>query len=383
MSRPFAVPFALAAVLAAVQPAGAAIDAQSASRLADAVRSGITRPEACRTHADLAALVKTQSPSGIVRIPAGCFRLDRPIDVSASVQVLGAGAAKTLLVLAAEAPRRQSPVLLRVSGPGANGRVSGIGFVGHPDPDDAEGDYALTVRNASDYRVDASYFQGFGFAAVRLDATTRAVVDSNVFVDNYKPKIRNLGYGVAVYGTGAWRDEQRIGGPDAVFVEDNVFVGSRHAIAANAGAHYVFRHNLVTRNHVSCAVDAHGPSFGSAHGTQLVEIYRNRIADPAKDWCAIGIRGGGGAIFENEIVGVRHPILLFLEWGTPESAKQSYPAPEQVHGLYVWGNRVPAGTTEVVESNDSRGFVQRNRDYHLTRPANYTPFTYPHPRRAS
>jgi hypothetical protein len=184
---------------------------------------------------------------------------------------------------------------------------------------------------------------------------------------------------VVVYGKGYWADDLQPGGPQATFVEDSLFIGNRHAIAASAGAHYVFRNNQVLNSVEACAVDAHGMGYSSAHGTQYVEIYRNTIQQPVYDECGIGIRGGGGVIFENSIGGYKNPILLILEWGTPDKYKSEYPALDQIQGLYIWDNQMRGGHSDPQVDETGVGFIQAGRDY-FTQPLDgYTPYTYPHP----
>jgi hypothetical protein len=230
-----------------------------------------------------------------------------------------------------------------------------------------------------DFRVDHSYFEDFGFAGVRVEGLSSGVIDHTIFIDNYKSGINNLGYGVTVYGDNRWDEVVQPGGAQATFVEDSLFVGNRHAIAANAGAHCVFRDNQVMHGIVACGVDAHGMGFGSAHGTRYVEIYRNVIEDPVYDLCGIGIRGGAGVIFENTIQGYKNPILLILEWGTPENYKSEYPAMDQVQDLYIWNNQIKGGHSEPQVDETGVGFIEAGRDYFIEPLPGYVPFEYPHP----
>jgi hypothetical protein len=205
------------------------------------------------------------------------------------------------------------------------------------------------------------------------------VVDHAIFVDNYKRGIDNLGYGVVVYGGNIWAGELEPGGAQATYVEDSLFVGNRHAIAASAGAHYVFRNNQVLHNVVACAVDAHGMGYGSSRGTRYAEIYRNTIGSPVHNWCGIGIRGGAGVIFENTIEGYKNPILLILEWGTPNALKSEYPAFDQVQELYIWDNQITGGPSEPQIDETGVGFIEAGRDYFTAPKPGYVPYEYPHP----
>ena len=119
--------------------------------------------------------------------------------------------------------------------------------------------------------------------------------------------------------------------------------------------------------------------YGSAHGTRYVEIYRNIIGDPVYDWCGIGIRGGAGVIFENNIQGYKNPILLILEWGTPEVYKKYYPAFEQIQELYIWENQIQGGHSNPQVDETGLGFIEADRDYFTEPLSGYIPYEYPHP----
>ena len=191
--------------------------------------------------------------------------------------------------------------------------------------------------------------------------------------------INNLGYGVAVYGANQWSADPQLGTAEANYVEDCTLVGSRHAIAASAGAHYVFRHNVVQANVVAHAVDAHGMGWGNARGTRAVEIYANLIEKPKDKSAGIVIRGGAGVIFNNTIIGYRNPILLVVEWGTPEALKSSYPAFDQMNDLWIWDNTDGRGAVEPVVDETAIELVGQGRDYFIDTARGYEPYLYPHP----
>jgi len=361
-----------------------------ASRSADHPASALQRllaaqladPNMCPTgeSQDIQEIVDAVGSGGVIRLPEGCYRITSTIKISPCTQLFGAGADRTILYRGPGKFYTQSMMSLS-GGTNANcvTQISGLAFIGVRDTNDMNEDYGLIVSNVSDFRVDHSYFEGFGFAGVRVEGASKGVVDHSIFVDNFKRGINNLGYGVTVYGENHWEAEPQPGGPQAIFVEDSLFVGNRHAIAANAGVHYVFRNNQVLHGVVACGVDAHGMGFGSAHGTRYVEIYGNVIEDPIYDWCGIGIRGGAGVIFNNMIVGYKNPILLILEWGTPDAYKARYPALDQIQDLYIWDNQIKGGPTEPQVDETGLGFIEQGRDYFTQPLTGYIPYIYPHP----
>ena len=330
--------------------------------------------------AEVQAWVNAADADGIVRLPAGCFQITTPIGVPAGRRVYGAGLDQTILYRDPELARdRDTPILTVFGRSDQLTQVSGIAFVGVRDTKDTAQDYGLRLSNNASFRIDHCYFEGLGFAGVRVDGNSRGVIDHSMFVDNYKQGIDNLGYGVVVYGSGVWAEDPRAGTDQAVFIEDSVFSGNRHSVAASSGSHYVFRHNHVLRNVEACSVDAHGPGYGSTHGTRYVEIYDNVIEASVHAECGIGIRGGDGVIFRNTLRGFRAPILLILEWGTPESQKASYPALDQIRELWLWDNATPSGAVVPLLDAEAKGFIRAGRDYFATAKPGYEPYPYPHP----
>lgn len=349
--------------------------------LQQAIASKLANPEACPggDASDVQQIVDGATGRS-VSLPEGCYRITSTINIPPCTQVVGAGADKTILYRDPE--KQYFSTILRITGKSDTAcetQISGMALIGVRDTNDTLEDYGLIISDVQDFRVDHSYFEGFGFAGVRVEGVSNGVIDHTLFIDNYKSGIDNLGYGVAVYGDDRWDQAVQLGGAQATFVEDSLFVGNRHAIAANAGAHYVFRDNQVLHSIVACAVDAHGMGYGSPHGTRTVEIYRNVIEDPVYDWCGIGIRGGAGVIFENTIRGYENPILLILEWGTPDRYKSEYPALDQVQDLYIWNNLIQGGASEPQVDETGVGFIEQVRDYFTTPLSGYTPFEYPHP----
>lgn len=357
-------------------------DAHPATSLQRILVSQLLNPDMCPTgdSQDVQQIVNAADSSGIAHLPEGCYRITSNINIPPCTHLIGAGVGKTILYHDPETFYSQA--ILRLKGKSDNScvtQISGLALIGVRDTNDTSEDYGLIISDVIDFRVDHSYFEGFGFAGVRVEGTSSGVLDHAIFVDNFKHGINNLGYGVTVYGENQWVTDPQPGGSQAIFVEDSLFVGTRHAIAANAGAHYVFRNNQVLQGVVACGVDAHGMGFGSAHGTRYVEIYHNVIRDPVYDWCGIGIRGGAGVIFENTIRDYKNPILLILEWGTPDDYKSKYPALDQVQDLYIWDNQITGGHSEPQVDETGVGFIEAGRDYFTEPLPGYMPFVYPHP----
>lgn len=331
--------------------------------------------------ADIQAAAEQLPDGGVIRIPEGRAEAVGTLVVPGGIRLAGAGAEKTVLFRGPATGAKENAPIVRIEG--ANGkpvRITGLGLVGVLDPESASWDTGIYLRDCLDFRVDHCRLQRFGMAGVSVNGRSRGVVDHCLFVGNYKKAIANVGYGVCVMGTGRWRDEAALGSADAVFIEDCEFIGSRHAVASNAGAHYVFRHNHVHGNDVSHAVDAHGPGYGSAHGTQWVEVYDNVVEKPAGGtMAAVVIRGGGGVLFNNALRDYRAGIWLTLDYDVKIDWSRPYPIPEQVRDLWCWGNTLDGRPAEPVVPTRSANHIKAGRDYHLAPRPGYRPFTYPHP----
>ncbi len=353
-----------------------------AASLQRAISARLADPGSCppRGSQDVKQAIEAVGPDGVVRLPEGCYRITTTVIIPPGIKLVGAGADRTILFR--DPQDTFSQPILKVQGvpiaPGGT-QISGLSLVGVRNTEDTGQDYGITLSGVPGFRIDHCYFEGFGFAGIRINGTSNGVIDHDVFIDNFKKGIDNLGYGVVVYGANQWLDDPQPGGSQATFVEDSLFVGNRHSIAASAGAHYVFRYNQVLGGVEACGVDAHGMGYGSSHGTRYVEIYQNVIDDPEDNWCGIGIRGGAGVIFKNTIRGYQNPVLLILEWGTPENLKESYPALDQVRDLYIWDNGTTTGLVDPRVDETGKGFIEVGRDYFVQPKPGYSPFQYPHP----
>jgi Right handed beta helix region len=357
-------------------------DAHPASSLQSTLASRLENPDLCPTGTsqDVQQIVNSAGSDGVVSIPEGCYRMTATVNIPGGIELVGAGVDKTILYRDPDSTYWQP--ILQVRGdkdaPGGT-HISGMAFIGVRDSNDIGQDSGVVILDVMNFRVDHCYFEGFGWAGVRVLGSSSGVIDHAIFVDNYKVGIDNLGYGVGVYGEDKWATDLHIGGAQGTFVEDSLFIGNRHAIAASAGAHYIFRYNHVLHGIVACAVDAHGMGYGNARGTRFVEIYQNVIEEPIYHWCGIGIRGGSGVIFENTIRDYKNPILLILEWGTPNSYKSKYPAFYQVQELYIWDNKITGGPSEPQVDETGVDFIKAGRDYFTKPMPGYVPYVYPHP----
>ena len=329
---------------------------------------------------DIQAAVDRLPQGGVVRVPAGEVEAIGTITLNGGVSLVGAGWEQTKLYRGPGSDMMKGGTI--ISADGSNGKpiaISGLNLVGFLDPTSNGWDNGISVRDATDFRLHHCRFQRFGASAVGVRGKSRGVVDHCLFVDNFKPPINNVGYGVVVMGTGEWRDDLAPGSADSVFVEDSEFIGCRHAIASNAGARYVFRYNHIHGNVVGQAVDCHGTGYGSKHGTQWIEVYENLIEKPAGGYLAMYLRGGGGVVFHNTIRGYFGGIGVTLDADPKEDWTRPYPIPDQIGNMWLWENTLNGQAILPFIPPRSANHIQLDRDV-FTRPLpGYQPYQYPHP----
>lgn len=329
---------------------------------------------------DIQAAVDRLPEGGTVHVPAGEAEAIGTLRLSGGIRLLGAGWEQTKLFRAAASdPHAGGSVIVADGSNGKPIEIAGLNVVGFLDDATDGWDNGISLRNATDFRVHHCRLQRFGASGISVNGRSRGVVDHCLFVDNFKKTINNVGYGVMVMGTGEWREDLVPGSSDSVFIEDCEFIGSRHAIASNGGARYVFRHNWVHGNDNSQAVDCHGPGYGSAHGTQWVEIYDNLIEKPIGGLTAIMLRGGGGVVFRNTVRDYVVALVLTLDFDQKLDWSRPYPIPEQIGNMWCWDNTINGKPVGPIVPPRSANHIQEGRDY-FTRPLpGYEPFTYPHP----
>jgi hypothetical protein len=311
-----------------------------------------------------------------VKIPAGdCNWGTQQLNVPGGVYLQGNGKDSTILRRVGTVS--ESAYLIKYDC--SNGRkaiLTDMTLIGNGNG--AIHDKGLGLLNGCvDFQVTNSKFTKFVFAGIYVDGAIkqRGVIYKNDFIDNYSSSLRNLGYGVVVYGDGTW-PALELGTQNAVFVEDNVMKGNRHHIASNNSSRYVFRYNTVIANDLTkdfAMTDAHGKS-SSPTGSRSWEIYKNTYSaelTKGRVYSAIGIRGGDGVIFDNTVASnIAYPVTLEIEGATCGT----YPATGQIHQAWI--------TSSGTITNQCSASIQLNRDYYTTAKSGYVPYPYPHPLRS-
>jgi hypothetical protein len=167
----------------------------------------------------------------------------------------------------------------------------------------------------------------------------------------------------------------------------------RHYIASADGARYIARYNTITANANSGedVFDTHG--YGASgpgnRGVRKCEIYENTVNFENGNWWFQIRDSGDGVIFNNTATGMlAQSEFLYLNHSCCNANNcGSYPLPDQVRSLYLWGNVVngtaynSARETRHCEDETGYPFFQKNRDWFDYPMPGYSPLSYPHPLR--
>ncbi|HEX7643155.1 MAG TPA: hypothetical protein VF472_13200 [Burkholderiaceae bacterium] len=336
-------------------------------------------------YVDVSAALNRSGLGTTIQIPAGdCNWGTAQLSVPAGIFVQGAGRDATTIRRQGRVSNTNFLVAFDCSN-GLRASFAGIALVGNGNGTIEDNGLGL-LNGCSDFAVFDSQFSNFTFSGLYVGNAPgeRGVIYNNNFINNFSASLANLGYGVVVYGGGAW-PALSLGSQNAVFVEDNFFSGNRHNIASNNGSQYVFRHNAVVGQDAAkdyAMTDAHGLS-SSPRGSRSYEIYENQYTTNLSSGlqrAAIGIRGGDGVIFNNT---ASDAIARTIELTVEGFSCGAYPGPDQIRVLYIWNVSPNPGNifSQNGVANDCPASVQLGRDYFLQEMPGYIPYMYPHPLR--
>lgn len=314
----------------------------------------------------------------LVTIPSGtCDWESNELKILGGISIKGSGKKSTIVRGSSESNK----TLITVDClNGKTSKISDLTLLGKGNPAIWDGGI-IFFNSCKDFIVSNSAFSNFVNFGINVRGDARGVIFQNYFVNNYREGQTGgtTGYGVVVYGNSTWLPLE-LGTENAVFVEDNYFIGNRHDIASNDGSRYVFRYNKVVeleRTKNFGMVDAHGFN-SSPRGSRSWEIYNNtfrtQLTTPDKARTVVAIKGGDGVVFNNILTNpdtVTNMIELFSE------NKAAYPAKDQMTSGYFWNNK-PNTLRNSAPSNYVEG-----RDYFLYAKPEYKPYIYPHPLRST
>ena len=357
----------------------------------------VTTAASCEI-ADVQAAIDDAGAGDVVQIPAGTCDWGGATATSvAGIRLRGAGMGQTTIRRSSAASG--SYALEIDCDNGLRAELSDIAFEGLDD-DDVLDNGVLLDNGCRDFKVHDARFAKFSMAGLEIDGSrSRGVVSASEFGDNLR---EGWGYGIVVYGDYDWPTLD-LGGPEAVFVEDNYFSTNRHSIASNYGSRYVLRHNtLVTTNasRNTSMVDAHGRQDGSARGSRGWEIYDNHLLfdDDGYQADGISIRGGDGVIFNNTLTHSHQGRIAYVaqfviedngcaDTEPVQGPAGPYPVPDQTRAAWVWNNTWDGDAEDRIRTSDGNSFdcgyyLQEGRDYFQFAKPGYVPYAYPHPLRA-
>lgn len=395
------------------------------------------------SYVEVAAAVQSavEAGGGTVCLPACVSEWwEEPIGMPTGIGLVGAGVDATIL-------RSHAYRIFNINERGSSAepfRITGIRFEGYDSAAGTTVHNIIRFESVQDFRIDHCHLTGCRYC---IAADSRAgsphstgVIDHNV-IERGASDYESV-YCVSV-GPRPWLEDMGLGSGDAVFIEDNILSRCGHPAATFGGGHYVFRHNAVVD---SSSLDGHGPGFESTgRGTRAVEVYGNEFVhheDPGegnngRGWTAIGLRAGGGVIFDNTFRFHSYGVRFSIDTGTvgrtrgapcsgcaegdcwaagdtcfvdaPDCYRYdagayacsgcedgchrlaetyAYPSLDQVHDMWIWNNThddVTYGDTVYLYANDAENMILEDRDYHRREPSvaadgfAYVPFAYPHP----
>jgi uncharacterized repeat protein (TIGR02543 family) len=296
----------------------------------------------------------------------------------------------------------------------------------------------LGLRGTDFYLHDCKfqYFSNRAVGVSHLQNRGKGVISNNEFLDNIALESdggysKAYGINISVWGDVTSWVSVSPGTDNFVYVEDNYFSRMAPAIAGSEGALYVFRYNttelFVTED---SHVDLHGgrpehlnPDY--QYASRFAEVYGNTFrATPESDPLyiqpqtrALNFKGGEAIVFNNTFEGFSGYVIGLLNTGAwyddyfdhpADYDIPDYPIPYQIgyesgdqygtghsgtdpdtYGdgdVFIWNNEyVDCGqvlyTPTFTYDGVTYDYIQEGRDFHRTARPDYTPYTYPHPRR--
>ncbi|MCK4828396.1 hypothetical protein KA005_72370, partial [bacterium] len=259
---------------------------------------------------------------------------------------------------------------------------------------------------ADNIRIDNNTFH-HGKHAI-LFYNPKGCIDNNYF---YNGNLTiEYSAGSNAYAHASWVS-MAAGGVDALFVENNHFIGdaaytagyTNEQIGTFNGGKIVIRYNdFDSDNHALDGVTytpfmAHGNALGGAgdathgywenditatgprRGQSVIEFYENTMHGKRIDFMCI-LRGSASLVYNNTHTdntgGIARIYLREEEYSVSsnwEPLRAAWPAEDQVHNTFIWGNTFDDGSAQsssniVLVPDDTNGILE-DRDFFMHRPA--------------
>lgn len=249
-------------------------------------------------------------------------------------------------------------------------------------------------------RIDHNTFH---FGATQLEvAGVKGVVDNNYFYNGNTDIYYTAGTSAQAHAS--W-DSMAAGTADALFIENNYFIvnanhpGPAHNnnIDTYNGGKLVIRYNEFDSDAnrldtTAWTIQTHGNAAGglpptkgywesgdgARRGQSVVEIYENNMHGKRIDFLCT-IRGSANLIYNNthsDNTGGTARIYMYeeeyYETSNWSPSRTSWPAEDQVHNTFIWGNTFDGGVAQssanIVVIPDADAGLKENRDYFLHEP---------------
>jgi hypothetical protein len=391
---------------------GPSDEAPSAMSTINVCDGGAQIVVACAPGSDISdeiqSAVDTLKPQGggTIYLPSGDFQFTDTVEMPGGINIIGQGQGATIL-------RSDGSAFFDINHYGGEGgalRITGISFYGLPAESGSRTHTGISIYNIAGFRIDHCYFErilyNIGVISREGYPQSRGVVDHCSFI----AADLTSAYGVfdTRHGTD-WSPEStkyKLGTAEATFIEDCHFEHNGHAAASFDGGHYVLRHSTIVD---SGSIDAHGPGFGCCgRGARASEIYENNIYHTPGNrfWSAIGLRAGGGVIFDNTFTHFDHAVRFSIDTYGYNATGGVYPTLDQVTNMWIWDNTLVDVTYDpsdpdyeddlsnvnrsivsgvLLYSNEAGRLIRKDRDFFMRAPSpgedgfTYEPYLYPHP----
>jgi hypothetical protein len=352
--------------------------------------SSPTWTAASAARADVADCVTAAAAGDTINVPAGSATWASAITVSKALSIIGAGSDTGGTVLTSTLYEAGVSGFFYVTNVTSTAllRISGFRFLGSS----TTPYFGINVENSvslSALRIDHNYFDE-GKVPVQVTGAT-GVVDHNDFY-NCESAL-SFSAGSVEQANASWVS-MAAGTASALFFEDNTIVDNadyplaytQEKIGTNNGGKLVVRYNVFDfRNFTLDAIVtpfmAHGSAsgywqreLGGRRGQSVIEFYENTIYGAGKyiDFL-YQTRGSANLVYNNDLIGTlaRNPRIYFREeekeaYGSAQSnwsvEREAWPAEDQVHNTFVWGNTYPNTSTPYFNSIDHVALPYQNAD---------------------